>query len=83
MKCPSCKGIGVITAGFHRIHIFCDICQGEGVLPDEMIYDPEKGKTMKKERIAREETLRRAAFRTGVDVIKISENERGFFREAK
>ena len=85
MKCPDCKGLGFHTGfgcpGFKPMKINCGICEGAGELPENIIYDPEKGKVMKEDRKTARETLKERSLKTGINVVTLSERERGFFRE--
>lgn len=87
MKCPDCRGLGFHTGfgcpGFKPMKINCGICKGAGELPEDIIYDPGRGKELKEKRKQANETLREAAIKSGVNVITVSENERGFFRKVQ
>jgi hypothetical protein len=63
--------------------LICDVCNGAKVLPDDIEYNPEKGKFLKDERIAAGLTLRQQAIADHADVVELSRNERGFFRKGK
>jgi hypothetical protein len=85
MKCPACKdgyNYGFGCPGFIPVTIKCHICDGSNVLPDNIKYDPDRGKAMRDDRVNKEpyESLREIAKRTGTEASKISEQERGYFR---
>lgn len=77
MKCPECKGEKVIHPPFHPGEIACSRCKRTGKVPKAMLQWIERGKEIKAERLARKVTLRDEARNTGVDVMVISERERG------
>ena len=81
MNCPNCQG-GKIYAAFHPVSIPCSVCNGTGILPADIEYDPERGKNMKDRRIWLGITLRLFCIANGTDAVTRSEEERGFFRKS-
>jgi len=53
---------------------------GRGYLPEDVTYDPEKGKLMRETRLNLGLTLRDACVISGEDAQVVSERERGFVR---
>jgi hypothetical protein len=85
MKCPNCQ-FGytppLIIPAIYTLDDFpCQICKGTAVMPEDIVYDPERGKAIKADRIKRLHTLRAESVDTGIDVIELSRRERGFFRK--
>ena len=79
MTCPNCHhGRIVGFAGPHSIP--CPICNGTGILPEGVVYDPERGRLMRETRLNLGLSLRDACVISGEDVQVISERERGFSR---
>ena len=82
MICPNCQG-GKIYHAVHPVSIACSICEGSGILPSGMRYDPAKGAKLKFNRIDEHHlTLREYCIRYHESAIIRSEKERGFFRKA-
>ncbi len=77
--CPACEGEKVIRALAHMrpIEIPCRHCKETGKVPKAMLKWIERGEEIKAERLARRVTLRDEARNTGVDVMVISDRERG------
>lgn len=82
MNCPNCSGTGNLTI-FNKKNpiIICDICQGTGELPENIIYDPIYGADLKKGRTDEGLTLRQYCLAFGVNASERSKQERGFFRK--
>jgi len=79
MICPNCHK-GEIIAAFHPVSIPCPVCNGTGELPENIKYDPERGKNMKERRIWLGLTLRQFCISNGIDAQIRSEEERGYWR---
>lgn len=83
MKCPACKNgyhRGFGYPGFIPMEIPCDICNGTTVLPENISYDPERGKNLKDARMSQRITLREICKKTGQNIVERCKNERGFFK---
>lgn len=77
VTCPNCKhGLiyGLLVA------IKCNICDGTGVLPANIVYDPERGQKLRQKRMAKEQGLRAYCKEYRLNAVEVSEMERGFFR---
>ena len=85
ITCPKCNGDGVIRALAHMrpIELECRHCKGTGKVPKEMLAWIEHGKELHAERIVRRVTLRDEALNTGIDVMVISDRERGVVDNGK
>lgn len=57
--------------------VTCLTCKGEGALTPERLRAINEGAAMRRERIARGESIRDAAARLGVDVVTLSQREHG------
>lgn len=82
MKCPNCKHGKIYGFGcpdFKPIKIVCDICKGTGKLPEDIIYDPERGEEQKNCRVKQKITLRDAAKKLKMSALELSKRERGYF----
>lgn len=84
MRCPECEGGGPFIAlvkprrGPCRTEfVECQACKGTGEIDEEQARRIEEGRRLMKERIARGESLREAAVRLGVSVVKLSQLEHG------
>ncbi len=77
ITCPECKGEKVIVATFAPVKIRCSRCKETGKVPKEMLEWIKRGKELRAERIARKVILRDEARNTGVDVMALSDRERG------
>lgn len=82
--CIECKGYGKLQ-GLYRttnhIELTCPICNGTGELPENIEYDPERGKALREERMVKEigASLRDFCKEHGLDAQERSKMERGFF----
>jgi DnaJ-class molecular chaperone len=77
--CIDCNGRGEILPAFHQmgLTITCDRCQGTGQMPRHQLPWIEAGRRLRQERINRRETLRDCATRLNLDVMAVSDAERG------
>lgn len=82
MKCPACQNgyhEGFACPGFRLVRVPCDICKGTQELPENLIYDKERGEKMRQDRISRRVIMRKECKNLGVNVCTLSMMERGFF----
>ncbi len=77
MICPECKGEEVIRFVFPFTDLPCRHCRATGKVPKEMPGWIARGKEIRAERIARRVTLRDEAKRLIMDVVALSDIERG------
>lgn len=80
-KCPNCVGGHLFVLNRNSPLLPCGICNGTGILPDDITFNPERGQDLKERRRALQLTLRQFCRPRGVDVVVRSEQERGFFRK--
>jgi hypothetical protein len=82
MKCPNCIDGGCYPAIPHPwFPLVCNICNGSGNLPENIVYDPVRGGQIKKLRHNLELTLKAYCFAMCVDVTQQSMWERGYFQK--
>ena len=79
ITCPECKGKKILRALAHMkpIEFPCRHCKATGEVPKEMLVWIARGKELRAERLARNVTLRAEARNTGVNVVALSDRERG------
>jgi DNA-binding XRE family transcriptional regulator len=91
MKCPDCEGKKEVFAhlnyGPERTGewkmIQCFRCNGSGVVPDEMAEWINNGQVLRQMRIDAELSLRDMAKQTGIDIVTLSQSERGYINPSK
>lgn len=83
MQCPNCKGTGrrwgYGCPGFKIVIWDCEICSGTGQLPENMQYDPDRGKQLKEDRISSGAVMTKRAKELEITASELSKMERGFF----
>ena len=81
MICPSCKGEKVLTGyacpGFKPYTRACDRCAGTGEVSDLAMDWIRRGEEMRRERIARDMSIREEARRRGIGAAELSDMEMG------
>lgn len=93
MRCPDCKGTGenaklipvflstrAKTSKLIKLLAFCDRCQGNKKVPNEMAKWIKIGNQMKAKRIRQKITLRKAAQQLKMKSSELSEMERGYIK---
>lgn len=84
MKCPDCVDGHLFVLNKNHPLIPCRICDGTGILPDDIRYDLAKGATLKFNRLDEHKlNLREYCIRYHISAVIRSEEERGFFRMEK
>jgi len=86
MKCPNCRGLGrlfpaIPHKGFPKSGMLCDICKGNGILPQDIDYRQDDGKILKGERFRSGRSLKEYCEKFDIDVIERSRMERGYFKK--
>lgn len=80
VNCPDCKEgfiLGFGCPGFKPIKIPCELCGTTGKVAPHILEWKKRGSELRKDRIARGNTCRAEAAQRGMDVIELSEMERG------
>ncbi len=87
MICPNCKGLKYIfplilpLLGPLPDDFPCRICNAEGVLPENITWNPHRGAALKRNRMDEHKlTLREYCIKYHLSAVTRSEEERGFFR---
>lgn len=76
--CPQCKGErDYRTIGSDFVIRQCDVCDGLGEITDAHDAAIATGKALTAIRNAKDESLREMAKRTGINVVRLSDMERG------
>lgn len=93
IECPSCKGSGDggpvhyntginphtgMCSGYWKHNSECIRCKGTGIVPAEMAEWIIRGKKLRDERLARNETIYDAAIKAGITSSELSSIERGY-----
>ncbi len=82
MKCPNCtngKLLPFLPGNKDPKGTICDICDGTGDKPNNLLYNPKLGEKFRNERLDKGKSLREWAKEKGISVIKLSRAERGYF----
>lgn len=81
MICPTCKGEkkigGMACPGFRYVEIPCWTCKGTGDCSEEQAKVIERGKKLRKKRLASDRSLREEANRLGMSTSAYSDLEHG------
>lgn len=81
ITCPDCKGEGILRGfgcpGFKPVTLPCLTCQGKKTIDEKTLEWKKIGEEMRKERIARDVSLREEAKERGMAPQVLSAMERG------
>jgi hypothetical protein len=84
MKCPNCRGLGYVLPKLVSTDTEpyrCPICDGSKELPENIVYDRERGQAMKRKRIRRLHNLKTETEDMEITSAELALMERGFFKK--
>ena len=79
-QCPECGGSGRLIAWDGHVLGECGMCRGFKTIPNHQLEWIAKGRALRERRISRRITLRDMAISAGVDVVDLSQIERGIIK---